>query len=173
VISQSAQFAPFSHDYVFANDTSDKWKVFNTNISRPNTYKYAFISYNLRCIADNLLWGRLLRGSALSVTCPSVQLYLTLFLNLVDNKLCLASRSSHLTFSKDQDRFSIPLVRHGSLLSLFVLIRIAQASNTLQIPSRAQMGLSHGKWTANRRSEWVRLQSDLIRDRMALVSVRD
>jgi len=41
VVSQSAQFAPFSHDYVYTNDTSDKWEVFNTNSSRPNTYKYA------------------------------------------------------------------------------------------------------------------------------------
>ena len=41
MISQSAQFAPFSHDYVYANDTSDKWEVFSTNISRPNTYRYA------------------------------------------------------------------------------------------------------------------------------------
>lgn len=43
VVSQSAQFAPFSHDYVYANDTSDEWEVFNTNISRPNTYKYALL----------------------------------------------------------------------------------------------------------------------------------
>jgi len=61
----------------------------------------------------------------------------------------------------------------GPLLSLFVLIGIAQASNTLQIPSHAQMDLSHGKWTANRRSGWVRVQSDLIKDRVALVSVLD
>ena len=35
--------------------------------------------------------------------------------NLVDNKPCLASLSSHLTSSKDQDRPFIPLVCHGSL----------------------------------------------------------
>jgi len=58
-------------------------------------------------------------------------------------------------------------------LSLFVLIGIAQALNTLRIPSHAQMGLSRGKWTANRLSGWVRVQSDLIRDRVALVLVRD
>jgi hypothetical protein len=40
VVSQSAQFAPFSHDYVYANDTTDEWEVYNTNISRPNTYRY-------------------------------------------------------------------------------------------------------------------------------------
>ena len=49
------------------------------------------------------------------ITCPSVRLYLTIFLNLIDNKPCLASRNSHLTFSKDQDRLSIPLVCHSSL----------------------------------------------------------
>jgi hypothetical protein len=54
-----------------------------------------------------------------SVALFSVQLYLTIFFNLIDNKPCLASRSFHLTFSKDQGRLSIPLVCHGSL-PLFV-----------------------------------------------------
>lgn len=40
-------------------------------------------------------------------------------MNLIDNKLCLASRSSRLIFSKDQDRISIPLVCSGSLSLLF------------------------------------------------------
>lgn len=51
----------------------------------------------------------------MSVKCPFVRLYLTVFFNFVDNKLCPALRSSHLTFSKDQDSLSIPLVCHGSL----------------------------------------------------------
>ena len=55
----------------------------------------------------------------MSVKCPSIRLYLTIFLNLIDNKLYLASRSSHLTFSKDRDNNSIPLVCYGSL-PLFV-----------------------------------------------------
>jgi beta-glucan synthesis-associated protein KRE6 len=41
VVSQSAQFAPFSHDYVYSNDTTDEWEVFNPSISRANTYRYA------------------------------------------------------------------------------------------------------------------------------------
>jgi len=50
VISQSAQFAPFSHDYVFANDTTDKWEVFNAGISRPNNYRYAlFLTMTIYC----------------------------------------------------------------------------------------------------------------------------
>jgi hypothetical protein len=32
VVSQSAQFAPFSHDYVYANDTTNEWEVFNMSI---------------------------------------------------------------------------------------------------------------------------------------------
>jgi len=39
VVSQSAQFAPFSHDYVYLNDTPQEWNVYNTSISRPNNYK--------------------------------------------------------------------------------------------------------------------------------------
>ncbi|KAH9006339.1 beta-glucan synthesis-associated [Lactarius hatsudake] len=39
VISQSAQFAPFSHDYVYSNDTDQEWYVYNSSISRPNNYK--------------------------------------------------------------------------------------------------------------------------------------
>ncbi|KAI0277034.1 glycoside hydrolase family 16 protein [Russula aff. rugulosa BPL654] len=41
VVSQSAQFAPFSHNYVYSNDTTDEWEVFNPSISRANTYRYA------------------------------------------------------------------------------------------------------------------------------------
>ncbi|PPQ73668.1 hypothetical protein CVT26_010760 [Gymnopilus dilepis] len=37
VVSQSAQFAPFSHDYVYNNDSSS-WQVFNP-LTRANTYK--------------------------------------------------------------------------------------------------------------------------------------
>ncbi|KAI0300491.1 beta-glucan synthesis-associated [Multifurca ochricompacta] len=33
VISQSAQFAPFSHDYVYLNDTEQEWWVYNSSIS--------------------------------------------------------------------------------------------------------------------------------------------
>ncbi|KAI0047870.1 glycoside hydrolase family 16 protein [Auriscalpium vulgare] len=38
VVSQSAQFAPFTHDYLYSNDTSDEWYVYNTAISSPNNY---------------------------------------------------------------------------------------------------------------------------------------
>ncbi|KAI0055424.1 beta-glucan synthesis-associated, partial [Artomyces pyxidatus] len=39
VVSQSAQFAPFTHDYLYSNDTSDEWYVYNTSLSTPNNYK--------------------------------------------------------------------------------------------------------------------------------------
>ncbi|KAF8886596.1 beta-glucan synthesis-associated [Gymnopilus junonius] len=37
VVSQSAQFAPFSHDYTYNNDSSS-WQLFN-DLTRANTYK--------------------------------------------------------------------------------------------------------------------------------------
>jgi Beta-glucan synthesis-associated protein SKN1/KRE6/Sbg1 len=44
VISQSAQFAPFTSDYTFLNDTDDEWKVYNPSISHANDYKYVLHS---------------------------------------------------------------------------------------------------------------------------------
>jgi hypothetical protein len=44
VISQSAQFAPFTHDYLFNNDTDDSWKVYDSSISHANDYRYALTS---------------------------------------------------------------------------------------------------------------------------------
>ncbi|KIY51861.1 SKN1-domain-containing protein, partial [Fistulina hepatica ATCC 64428] len=39
LVSQSAQFAPFTHDYVFGNTTEDEWKVWDPTISRQNSYR--------------------------------------------------------------------------------------------------------------------------------------
>lgn len=39
VVSQSAQFAPFTHDYLYNNDTTDQFEIFDETISWPNTYK--------------------------------------------------------------------------------------------------------------------------------------
>ncbi|KAK7460821.1 hypothetical protein VKT23_008750 [Stygiomarasmius scandens] len=38
VVSQSAQFAPFTHDYLFGN-AKDQWKVWDPSKSRPNSYR--------------------------------------------------------------------------------------------------------------------------------------
>ena len=39
VVSQSAQFAPFTHDYTYVNDTADAWTIYDPSITRPNDYK--------------------------------------------------------------------------------------------------------------------------------------
>jgi beta-glucan synthesis-associated protein KRE6 len=39
VVSQSAQFAPFAHDYVYLNSTPDQFTIYNTSITSPNTYR--------------------------------------------------------------------------------------------------------------------------------------
>jgi beta-glucan synthesis-associated protein KRE6 len=33
-----AQFAPFSHDYTYLNDTLDEWNIFDPTMTVPNTY---------------------------------------------------------------------------------------------------------------------------------------
>ena len=38
VASQSAQFAPFTHDYIYLNDTTDEWDIFDPT-TVPNTYR--------------------------------------------------------------------------------------------------------------------------------------
>jgi beta-glucanase (GH16 family) len=38
VVSQSAQFAPFTHDYDYGL-TPDAWTVYNSSLTRPNSYK--------------------------------------------------------------------------------------------------------------------------------------
>ncbi|GLB40793.1 putative glycoside hydrolase family 16 protein [Lyophyllum shimeji] len=39
VVSQSAQFAPFTHDYIFGNATPDQWEIFTPDLTRANTYR--------------------------------------------------------------------------------------------------------------------------------------
>ncbi|KAG5652377.1 hypothetical protein H0H81_005207 [Sphagnurus paluster] len=39
VVSQSAQFAPFTHDYLYNNATNDQWQIFSPNVTRPNNYR--------------------------------------------------------------------------------------------------------------------------------------
>jgi hypothetical protein len=38
VVSQSAQFAPFSHDYIYLNDTQDEWSINTPDITHANSY---------------------------------------------------------------------------------------------------------------------------------------
>lgn len=37
-VSQSAQFAPFSHDYFYPNTSQDDWWVYNSAVTQANTY---------------------------------------------------------------------------------------------------------------------------------------
>ena len=76
VVSQSALFAPFTHDYVYLNDTEQEWYVYNPDISQPNSYKYVFIS------SRNTLLMTYGRGSPLSVACISFRPFLTNFVTL-------------------------------------------------------------------------------------------
>lgn len=39
VVSQSAQFAPFSHEYLFDNSTPENYMIYNPGITVPNTYR--------------------------------------------------------------------------------------------------------------------------------------
>ena len=39
IVSQSAQFAPFTHDYLYDNSTPDKHTIYNPAITVENTYK--------------------------------------------------------------------------------------------------------------------------------------
>ncbi|KAF8837220.1 glycoside hydrolase family 16 protein [Paxillus ammoniavirescens] len=39
VVSQSGQFAPFTQDYLYLNDTQDEWIVYTPNITVPNSYR--------------------------------------------------------------------------------------------------------------------------------------
>ena len=44
VVSQSAQFAPFTQDYEYLNDTQDEFVIYSPDITRANTYKFVVIS---------------------------------------------------------------------------------------------------------------------------------
>lgn len=39
IVSQSAQFAPFTHDYLYDNSTSDRHMIYNPAITVENPYK--------------------------------------------------------------------------------------------------------------------------------------
>jgi len=150
VISQSAQFAPFSHDYVYLNDTEDEWKVYDPSITYANNYKY------VSDLQDDVLLTTLVpscRGSALSVTsfCIRPRLISRYFLSHRQQAISGLTKLPSDVFEGSGG------VLHTFGLSWFLfflwpfLIGFMQASNTLHIPSRAQTGTSFGRWTANRR----------------------
>ena len=46
VVSQSAQFAPFTHDYLYVNDTADAWNIYTPDITKANGYRYVLCMKN-------------------------------------------------------------------------------------------------------------------------------
>ncbi|EIW55856.1 beta-glucan synthesis-associated [Trametes versicolor FP-101664 SS1] len=52
VVSQSAQFAPFTHDYLYTNDTQDAWWIYDSSRSRANTYKGSAIQQAVSALTD-------------------------------------------------------------------------------------------------------------------------
>ncbi|KAF8339430.1 beta-glucan synthesis-associated [Amanita rubescens] len=61
VASQSAQFAPFTHDYVYANDTQDEFVIYNTSEARPNTYRGSAVQQAVSSLAT--VPGDMFQGS--------------------------------------------------------------------------------------------------------------
>ncbi|KIY66939.1 glycoside hydrolase family 16 protein [Cylindrobasidium torrendii FP15055 ss-10] len=51
VVSQSAQFAPFSADYLFQNETEDEWKIYDPALSRMNTYHGSAVQQAVSALA--------------------------------------------------------------------------------------------------------------------------
>ncbi|KAJ3552544.1 hypothetical protein NM688_g4097 [Phlebia brevispora] len=60
VVSQSAQFAPFTHDYLYGNDTTDMFDVYSPDITRPNSYHGSAVQQAISCLTnlpDDMLQG--------------------------------------------------------------------------------------------------------------------
>lgn len=60
IVSQSAQFAPFTHDYLFDNSTSDKYTIFNNSITVPNSYRGSAVQQSVSALTnvpDNMFEG--------------------------------------------------------------------------------------------------------------------
>ncbi|KAI0826967.1 beta-glucan synthesis-associated [Trametes gibbosa] len=60
VVSQSAQFAPFTHDYLYGNDTEDAWTIYDSSRTRPNSYKGSAIQQAvsaLTTLPDDMFQG--------------------------------------------------------------------------------------------------------------------
>ncbi|KIP01971.1 glycoside hydrolase family 16 protein [Phlebiopsis gigantea 11061_1 CR5-6] len=60
VVSQSAQFAPFTHDYDYGNDTTDQFEIFTPNLTRVNTYRGSAVQQaisSLTNLPDDMFQG--------------------------------------------------------------------------------------------------------------------
>ncbi|PIL27407.1 hypothetical protein GSI_10555 [Ganoderma sinense ZZ0214-1] len=52
VVSQSAQFAPFTHDYLYLNDTTDEYTIYNPLITRANDYRGSAVQQALSALTN-------------------------------------------------------------------------------------------------------------------------
>jgi len=52
IVSQSAQFAPFTADYLFDNSTSDKYTIFNPSTTVPNSYRGSAVQQSVSALTD-------------------------------------------------------------------------------------------------------------------------
>ncbi|KAI0916388.1 hypothetical protein AcW1_009816 [Taiwanofungus camphoratus] len=60
VVSQSAQFAPFAHDYELVSDPQDAWRIRNTSITQTNPYRGSAMQQAgsaLTNLPDNMFQG--------------------------------------------------------------------------------------------------------------------
>ena len=51
VVSQSSQFAPFMHDYLYYNDTGD-WTNFNSSRTRANTFRGSAVQQSISALTQ-------------------------------------------------------------------------------------------------------------------------
>ncbi|TFY65614.1 hypothetical protein EVG20_g5481 [Dentipellis fragilis] len=52
VVSQSAQFAPFTHDFLYSNDTQNEWYIYNPSITTPNNYKGSAVQQAVSALTE-------------------------------------------------------------------------------------------------------------------------
>ncbi|GJE91332.1 glycoside hydrolase family 16 protein [Phanerochaete sordida] len=52
VVSQSAQFAPFTHDYTILTDTADEFQIFTPDLTKPNGYKGSAVQQAVSCLTN-------------------------------------------------------------------------------------------------------------------------
>ena len=69
MVSQSAQFAPFTHDYLYQNDTQDEWHIYSPNITTPNSYQYVIVLLSVLVLRLGW-WCYARRCDASDVTAP-------------------------------------------------------------------------------------------------------
>ena len=53
-VSQSAQFAPFSHDYFYENTSENNWWINNPDITQPNAYRCLSTLTTLNLFIDSI-----------------------------------------------------------------------------------------------------------------------